>query len=384
MNRKHFLVIVVALALMLAAAALLLRSQRSAWTSSDTRLGQKLLPELKLESVASIAIQDARATTTLVRHDAGWTVQQRADFPAAGERVRDLLLKLVELKIVQTEAVGASQLGRLQLVQPGAKDAQADAQGTRVDLKDAGGKTLAQVLLGKKVAATMAGAATGPQEGTPTGRYATSGDSGKESPAVFLVSDPLAQADPKPQAWLAKDLARVERAKSIVATAPDGKQRFAISRNSEASEWKLAGAGKWDLQRVQDVASALYGMQLVDVVADPKLAAIEHPVVVKAQTFDDLTYTFKIDDKTDAGNNRIAISVAGEPPAARTPAKGETAEEKAKQDKLFAEQHARLVERLARERSLERWTYLVSRPSIDALLRERAQLLPEQKAAKKP
>jgi hypothetical protein len=64
------------------------------------------------------------------------------------------------------------------------------------------------------------------------------------------------------------------------------------------------------------------------------------------------------------------------------PVKGEKAEDKDKKDKEFEERRAKLVERLAREKTLDKWTYLVSKNVVDPLLRERSALLPEKKAKK--
>ena len=377
MTRKQFFVLLAALVVLLAAGLLLMRSQQSAWKPGDSRIGQRLMPGLKLEDVATVSIRDPDATLTLARREGGWRVKERADFPADADRVRELLLRLVELKVVQTEAVAEAQRARLQLLEPGAAQ---EGAGTRIELKDGGGAVLARLLLGKKVTAMVAGAAFGPETGVPTGRYAMTGD---EPGTVVLVSEALAQAEAKPGSWLSKELIRVERAKSISASGPDGKQRFAVSRDSEASDWKLAGGGKPDPGRVQDVASALASLSLADVVAEPAKAdtGLDRAVVVKARTFDELAYTIRIGAKARDDRYYAAISASGDPPAARSAGKGESAEEKAKQDKTFEERRAKLAERLAHEKALERWTYLVPGSSIEPLLRERAQFLPEKKAA---
>lgn len=377
MTRKQFFVLLAALVVLLAAGLLLMRSQQSAWKPGDSRIGQRLMPGLKLEDVATVSIRDPDATLTLARREGGWRVKERADFPADADRVRELLLRLVELKVVQTEAVAEAQRARLQLLEPGAAQ---EGAGTRIELKDGGGAVLARLLLGKKVTAMVAGAAFGPETGVPTGRYAMTGD---EPGTVVLVSEALAQAEAKPGSWLSKELIRVERAKSISASGPDGKQRFAVSRDSEASDWKLAGGGKPDPGRVQDVASALASLSLADVFAEPAKAdtGLDRAVVVKARTFDELAYTIRIGAKARDDRYYAAISASGDPPAARSAGKGESAEEKAKQDKTFEERRAKLAERLAHEKALERWTYLVPGSSIEPLLRERAQFLPEKKAA---
>ena len=381
MTRKQFLILVAALAALAAAGAWILQSQRTAWGPGDSRIGQRLVAGLKLEEVAEVALRDASATLTLVRRDGTWVIKERADFSADAERVRELLLKLVELKIVQAEPVAQAQRARLELAEPGA--AAGTGAGTLLELKDGTGKTMARLLLGKKVTARTAAEGPSPEQGVPTGRYVMPGT---ETGSVALVSDPLGAAEAKPDAWLSKDLIRAERVRTITASGPDGRQRFSLSRETESYDWKLAGGGKPDLQKAQDALNPLQGMSLSDVVPDSAATGLDRPIVIRAQTLDGVTYTLRVGSKTAEDRYFISISVNGELAAARTAGKSETAEEKEKQDKAFAENRARLLEKLEREKKLERWTYLVARTTVEPLLRERAQLLPQKKAkdSKKP
>ncbi|OGA27233.1 MAG: hypothetical protein A3I01_04940 [Betaproteobacteria bacterium RIFCSPLOWO2_02_FULL_65_24] len=381
MTRKQFLILVAALAALAAAGAWIMQSQRTAWGPGDSRIGQRLVAGLKLEEVAEVALRDASATLTLVRRDGTWVIKERADFSADAERVRELLLKLVELKIVQAEPVAQAQRARLELAEPGA--AAGTGAGTLLELKDGTGKTMARLLLGKKVTARTAAEGPSPEQGVPTGRYVMPGT---ETGSVALVSDPLGAAEAKPDAWLSKDLIRAERVRTITASGPDGRQRFSLSRETESYDWKLAGGGKPDLQKAQDALNPLQGMSLSDVVPDSAATGLDRPIVIRAQTLDGVTYTLRVGSKTAEDRYFISISVNGELAAARTAGKSETAEEKEKQDKAFAENRARLLEKLEREKKLERWTYLVARTAVEPLLRERAQLLPQKKAkdSKKP
>ena len=376
MTRKQFLILVAALAALAAVGAWIMQSQRKAWGPADPRIGQRLVAGLKLEDVAAVALRDASAALTLVRRDGTWMVKERADFPADAERVRELLLKLAELKIVQAEPVAEAQRARLELAEPGA--AAGTGAGTLLELKDGAGKTMTRLLLGKKVKARTAAAGPSPEQGVPTGRYVMpGGDTG----TVVLVSDPLGAAEAKAGAWLSKDLIRAEHVRSITASGPDGRERFSLSRATDSYDWKLGGGGKPDLQKAQDAVGSLQGLSLSDVVPDPGSAAtgLDRPIVVRARTLDGVTYTLRVGGKAADDRYFVSISVSGEPAAARKAGKSETAAEKEKQDKAFAENRARLAEKLAREKKLERWTYLVARTQVAPLLRERAQLLPEKK-----
>ena len=383
MNRKQFLAVLAALVVLVAAAAGVVLSDRSAWTSADSRAGQRAVPGLKIADVAEIAIRDSSGELHLVRGQAGWSVRERADFPADTDRVAAVLVKLAEMKVVQSEPLIESQRARLELVEPNLIESKDKAQGagTVLELKDAKGGKLGRLLLGKKI--VKGPPAGSPARGEPeaTGRYVTAGD---DVGTMLAVGDPLTQVESRPQAWLVKDLVRAEGVKSVSASK-DGRPRWRVTRESESLDWKLAGSGERpDLQKATDLASSLGWVNLVDVVAEPAKAntGLQHAVVINAETFDGLGYTLKIGER--AGDNYyVGVAIAGEPRKTRTPAKGEKAEDKAKNDSAFEERRKKLLEQVEREKKLERWVYLVSKTGVDPLLRDRQQLLPEKKKAAK-
>jgi hypothetical protein len=379
MNRRQFFIALAVLVILAAAGAAVILSDRSAWTAADSRAGQKAMPGLRLSEVAEIAIRDSSGELRLVRGGTGWSVRERAGFAADTDRIGALLVKLAELKIVQSEPLPESQRARLGLLEP--KHPLAGA-GTLIELKDARGGSLGRLLLGKKIVKSPPVAALSRGETEATGRYLTaSGDAG----TLLAVGEPLTEVESKPDQWLVKDLLRADGVKSI-SSSKDGRPRWSVTRETESADWKFAGSKeKPDLQKATDLASSLGWVNLVDVVADPAKAdtGLDHAIVIKSDTFEGLSYTLRIGNK--AGDNYyVGVAVGGEPRKARTPAKGEKNEDKAKNDKAFDEHRKKLVEQLEREKKLERWTYLVAKNGLDPLLRDRPGLMPEKrKPAKK-
>jgi hypothetical protein len=374
MSRKQFLVVLAVLAVLAVAAAGVTLSDRSAWTSADSRAGQKAIPGLRIGEVAEIAIRGGSGELHLVRGPAGWSIRERADFAADTDRVAAMLVKLAEVKVVQSEPLVESQRARLELVEP--KD-KAQGAGTSVELKDAKGGVLGRVLLGKKIMKGSAMASLGRPEADAAGRYLVAGGDDK---TVLAVGDPLNELQARAQDWLVKDLLRVEGSKTISSS-----KGWTVTRDTESADWRFVGSkDKPDLQKATDLASSLGWVNLVDVVADPAKAdtGLDRPVSIESQTFDGLKYTLKVGRQAEA-NYYVRIAVAGEPAKTRTPAKNEKAEDKAKNDKDFDEQRKKIVEKVERERKLEPWVYLVSKTSLDPLLRDRKQLMPEKKPAKK-
>lgn len=389
MNKKQFLLVLGVLVALLAAGGGLLWSERSDWKTSDTKAGQRLIPDLKASDVAELVISAAGERLTLKKGEAGWGIVERNGFPANVERIGELLLKLVEMKVVQTDAAADSQRARLGLQEPGADVGKAEADtnvpGTVLELKDGAGKSLARLLLGKKLSKSVEGPAGARQEAA--GRYLLAGnaESGKVL-NVIVVSDPLAQVEVAAEQWVAKELIRVERAKSIVATGPDGRQRFALSRENDDAEWKLAGGEKGDSSKIIDVTSGMISMNLTDVVTGDKgnpsaENGLDKPVVIKADTLDGISYVLRLGAKSGEDKIYARVSVSGEiaQNIPRTPPKDEKAEDKDKNDQSWIEHRKREAARVAREKKLEGWTLLLSRNAVEALLRERAQFLPAKK-----
>ncbi len=376
MNRRQFLITLAVLVVLAAAGAAVIVSERSGWKSADSRAGQKVLPGLKISDVAEIAIRDTAGELHLVRGEAGWTVRERAGFAAETDRVAELLVKLAEMKVVQSEPLPEAQRARLELVEPKDKT----GAGTLLELKDAKGASLARLLLGKKVMKSAPPTSFARAEGEASGRYLTAGSN---AGTLLVVGEPLEQVESKPEPWLVKDLVRADGARSITASK-DGKLRWKVTRETESLDWKFADSGaKPDLQKATDLASSFGWVNLVDVVPDPAKVdtGLPRAVVVSAETFDGPTYTLRIGNR-NGDNYYVGIAVAGEPRKTRVPPKGEKAEDKEKKDKEFEERRAKLAERLAREKTLDKWTYLVSKNVVEPLLRDRAQLLPEKKAKK--
>jgi len=377
-NRRQFFIAVAALAVLAVLGAAVVLSDRSAWTAADSRAGQKAIPGLRLSEVAEIAILDPAGELHLARGETGWSVRERAGFAAETDRIAALLVKLAELKIVQSEPLPESQRARLELLEP--KD-KAAGGGTLIELKDAKGGSLGRLLLGKKIVKSSPVASLSRGETEATGRYLTAGG---EAGTMLAVGEPLTEVESKPELWLVKDLLRADGAKSI-SSSKDGRQRWSVTRETESADWKFAGSKeKPDLQKATDLASSLGWVNLVDVVADPAKAdtGLDHAIVIKADTFDGISYTLTVGNK--AGDNYyVRVAVAGEPRKTRTPAKGEKAEDTAKNDNEFEERRKKLIENVEREKKLERWTYLVAKNGLEPLLRDRPELMPEKKKSAK-
>jgi hypothetical protein len=379
MNRSQFLLLVVTLIVLGGAGAALFWQDIAAYRASGAKIGAKVLPDVKLNDVAQVVVRDAKSQATVLRKDNAWVVQERGAYPANVQQISDMLIKLTELKVVQSESIGASLLPRVDLLEPvKAADSgkPAEGSGTLVEMKDASGKTLAGLILGKVVLKKDPGnPLPNAQDGVPAGRYIRNAGV-KETVAV--VSDPLSNVSADPGKWLAKAFFKTERIKTLTVAGP-GEVQWKIARDEEWGQWKFAaGGGELDASAAVGAVNALGKLDFADVAVDAKPDDAAKPVTVTAETFDNLVYTLKIARaKTDY---HVNLTLSGEPPAQRVPEKGEKPEDKEKRDKDFAENRKTLEARIAQEKALGKWTYIVESKTLAPLLRSRAQLVAGKQA----
>ena len=145
MNRKQLIVLLV-LVLLLGGAGLLLRQrQNTALGTGNAALGKKLLGKFDVNAVGHIDLKQGTNEVNLEKKDNRWCVRERNFYPANYSEISDFLIKAQDLKIVQSEAVGVSQLPRLSLV-----TGQGSNSALLVDFKDQSDKPIKALLLGKK------------------------------------------------------------------------------------------------------------------------------------------------------------------------------------------------------------------------------------------
>jgi hypothetical protein len=383
MNRKQFGILIVLLVVLGGAAWLVQRSHNRDLTSGEQSAGRKLLGDsFPMNDVAQISIKQGTNALDLVKKDDLWRVGQRYNYPASFSEISGFLMKASDLKVVQTEDIGPSQLPRLQL---------AVGQGTNsaivVDLKGKDGKSLKTLSLGKLVM----GKSERPQQfqfgsgEVPEGRYVAVGGNDKQA---FLVADALSSIEPTPKAWLDKDFFKIERPKAVAVSFPTETNSWKIVRDTESGDWKLAdskGDEKLDAARASDVSSPFASASFEDVMPPNKILVPDDPKkapIITVDTFDDLTYTIIVGPKWDA-NFPVGMTVAAHFPSTRIPAKDEKPEDKDKADKAWKERQKQIETKVEQTKKFENWTYLVPTWNVEPLLKIRKDLLAVKKDEQK-
>jgi hypothetical protein len=378
MNRKQFGILLVLLIVLGGAGWLLQQGRNRASNAGEEGTGQKLLGDkFPINDVAAISIKQGTNELNLVKKDDLWRVRERADYPASFSQISDFLIKVGDLKVIQNEQVGPSQLARLQLAPPG----QGTNSGTVLDFKNKDDKSIKTLTLGKKHIQKNP-----PQrqqqfdigdEGFADGRYVFVGGNTQNA---LLIADPLHTAEAKPEVWLNKDFFKIERPKAVAVTFPAATNSWKIVRDTESGDWNLAdakGDEKLDQARASGVSSPFASPSFNDV-QPPGSGGLDKPTIVTVDTFDDFIYTVKIGAK-NGENYPLTVSVTANFPKERIPAKDEKPEDKTKADEAWKKRQTDLDAKLKQAKAFENWVYLVPSWTVDPMLKDRKDLLAEKK-----
>ncbi len=380
MNRNQLTLLIVLLVVLGVAGLMTYKTRNDYSGAGNPAIGKKLLGDFPVNDVARFTIKGGTNELTLAKKDGTWRVHERNDYPANYSQISEFLMKLRDLKITQSEQVGPSKLSRFGLLTDDGTNS-----ATVVDFKDQSDKSIQSLLLGKKhmrksnrpspFGDDMEGG------GWPDGRYVKTGP---KADSVILISDALANIEPKADTWLNKDFFKVEKVRSVAVAYPAATNSWKLSRETETGEWKLADAKpgeQLDSSKATSAASnplSSPSFNDVDTASKPEQLGLDKPTVVTLDTFDNFTYVVNVGHKTN-DTYPVTMAVAAQIAKERTPGKDEKAEDKDKLDKEFKEKQKKLDEKLAQEKSYEKWTYLVSSWTFDSLLKDRSQLMVEKK-----
>jgi hypothetical protein len=379
MNRKQLTLLVI-VGLALGGLGLLAwKKRQDSYTDSTAKMGGKVLPNFAYNDVEALTIRQSTGALTVAKKGDQWVVSDRGDYPANFDTLRDLLLKFSELKVTKPVTVGASRLPMLDLVPPD------KGNGTLVEFKDKSGKVLNSVLLGAKSMRESGGDSPFGGGSFPNGRYLMVGT---DASTAAIVTEPFTQVEPKADDWLDKTWIKVEHIKSISVVTTNATNNWKLTRDTESAPWKLADAKpgeELDASKSGSIGGALNHPTFTDVATNTAAAELDKPLVTATiENFDGFTYVAKVGAKTGEDNHHFQISVTGQFPKTREPGKDEKPEDKDRLDKEFAVALKTKEDRLKTEQAYGKWIYVVSKWTVDPLMKSRHELLAEKKEEPKP
>lgn len=383
MKKKQVLTLS-AIAIVLGSALLIVKqtqknSSPAALTSRAA--GDTLFTSFPATEISHIEITGADGSVTLVKKDGKWTVAQRENYPANAVNVNEFIRTLAELKVTRSLEAGPSFAPRFGMDEASTK---AEDRGLTATFKDASGKELAKVSLGKNIEGSQDAS---PMGAMPVGRYIRNH---ADESGFYAVNEMFFSVSADVTRWLAEEFIAPDKIKSV-SLSQKGSDAIAwkLVRDAENAEFKLEDLKPGEALNSENVApiKSLFSYARFEDVVTTAAAAERADAAGKRnaiiETFDGFTYTLTITPlKPGTGsassapdNQLVTIAVSAKLPTERTKAEGEKPEDAKTKDEEFATQLKALNEKLTKEQSLAGRTFELSKNTLDALLKERETLV---------
>lgn len=387
MNKRQVIILwTIAVLLGITVAAVKISQNDSTRSATKRTQGKTLFESFPAEHVASIEIQGTPDSVTLTKQDGKWTLPAKDGFPANATYVNDFLRTLSDLKVTLGLEAGPSFAPRFGMDEASTKP---DDRGLTAIFKDASGKEIAKVSLGKTIDSN---AAASPMGGSSVGRYVRNH---ADDTGFYAVSEMFPSISADAKRWLAEGFVSPEKVKSISVTQP-GKSDIAwkVSRDGEEAEFKLdgaTGAEVLDTAASSSFKSILSYARFDDVIAKNKVAdqlSADQKRTVTIDTFEGFTYTLTVfSNKTAtppatpgapapaAEKYFVTVDVSAELPKERKKEESEKPEDAKTKDTAFTNRLKSLTEKLTTEKALAGITFEVSTSTVETLVKDRATLI---------
>jgi len=302
MQRNGFIALIV-LTLVVVAAAVGL-SLRGGAAASDRSAGERVFPPLaaKVGDVAQVTIQRAAGTFTLAKQaNGGWGVAEKSNYPADGSKVRQLVIGLAELTLVEPKTAKPDAYPKLE-VEDAAKEG---AKSSLVTLKDGSGSKLGELIVGKRRVDRLGTGVDGLYIRRP-------------GEAQSWLASGTVEIQPDAKDWLDKKVANVAatRVKSVTLVQPDG-AKVVLQREKPEDKFAVAdapeGAKTKSDYTVSEPGSALENLELTDVQPEASLPFPNDGVYqAEIATFDGLDVKVRLIEKDGTNWLRLAATGTGD------------------------------------------------------------------------
>lgn len=339
--------------------------------------GDTLFASFPAAEIAHIEITGAVGGVTLVKKDGKWTVAQRENYPANSVNVNEFIRTLAELKVTRSLEAGPSFAPRFGMDEASTKP---EDHGLTATFKDASGKELAKVSLGKNIEGSQDAS---PMGAMPVGRYIRNH---ADESGFYAVNEMFFSVSADVTRWLAEEFIAPDKIKSV-SLSQKGSEAVAwkLVRDAENAEFRLEGLKLGEALSSENVApiKSLFSFARFEDVVTTAAAGERADAAGKRnaiiETFDEFTYQLTITPlKPGTGpassapdNQLVTIAVSANLPTERIKPEGEKPEEAKAKDEKFAARLKALNEKLTKEQSLAGRTFELSKNTLDALLKER-------------
>jgi len=242
-----------------------------------------LLPGLmdRLNDTSKIVVESRDGSVTIVHEGGQWKVEEFGGYPAKPERVRQLLLQLGELRIVERKTAKAENFPQLEVEDRTSRDAASRA----VKVLDDKGEPLVDLLVGKSRPARAM---------NPPGHYVRRAG----EPNAWLVEGELAPGG-QPTEWIETSVVDlpVDRVRQVNIT-PTGEKTIVVNKSSpEVQLFSLAEVPAGFEVRARATVSSMGGLlldaRLEGVLPAARFADQQPTATAVVETFDGLSATVR-------------------------------------------------------------------------------------------
>ena len=376
MNKRQVTILwVIAIALGAAVTAVKVSQNQSTRSATKRSQGQTLFDSFPANDATSIEIQGATDSVTLSKKDGKWGVTQRDGYPANNTFVNDFIRTLGELKITLGMEAGPSFAPRFGMDETATKPTD---RGLTATFKNAAGKEIAKVSLGKNIDSNSAPSPMGGS--SAVGRYVRNhaDDSG-----FYAVSEMFPSVSDDAKRWLNSGFINPEKINAITLSQP-GKSEidWKLTRDDENAEFKLDAAAATEVPdtAVTSPLKSLFSYASFDDIVPTHQVSERIDAEAKRtaiiETIEGFTYTIQISPTKPATDNfLLTVEVAAEIPKERKKSEGEKPEDAKTKDTAFSERQKILTEKLTKEKALAGITFQVAKSTVDPLLKDHAALI---------
>jgi len=392
MNKRQVIALWI-IAAVLGTAVGIIKYNQSGETKSSTQRtpGQTLFETFPANEVAAVEISGASGKINLIRKDGRWIITERDGYPANSGYVNDFIRTLAELKVARATEAGPSFAPRFGMDESAVT---AEDRGLSATFRDASGKELAKISLGKNI---QSGADAGPYGGGSVGRYIRNH---ADESGFYAISELFPAVTDEVVRWLDDSFFSPEKIQSISLSGKGTEETvWKLVRETEEAEFKLDAAKSGEVlnttaaaplknifsyARFDDVVPAAEVEQRTNV-AEKRTATIV--------TFEGFTYQIAITPSKPAGKEDapaatdkmlLTVSVDAQLPKERKKETDEKPEDAKTKDEAFTTRLNSLTEKLAKEKQLSGKTFVVAKSTVEPLLKERPDLIVKAEAAPAP
>jgi hypothetical protein len=299
MQKNRLIALFVVTAIVVVAAVVL--TVTGGGPAAERGAGERAAPQLayRIGDVTTITVTRAQGAFNLARQaDGGWGIAEKSNYPADTAKVRQTVLGMAELTLVEPKTAKPDSYPRLEVEDAGKEG----AKSALLTLKDGSGGKLAELIVGKRRVDRLGTGVDGVYIRRP-------------GEAQSWLAKGTLDLPPDAKDWLDKKVAAVEakRINSVTLVQPDG-AKVVLQRDNPEAKFAVAdapnGAKMKSDYTVSEPASTLDNLELTDVQPEASLPFPAEGVnQAELVTFDGLTVKVRVLEKD--GTNWIRLVASG-------------------------------------------------------------------------